>query len=147
MSLDYACVFLNHISAILLMLSGRGVVNLPRILPFLASTQLEALALLATILFLGVHALTLGVVRERVLLVDTCVYALVIYVLCFVSDYSLMQQGSFEKLPTGTADALENDEGTTMDHKANREQIRQIYALLLIADFTSLRFSFGTCIG
>jgi solute carrier family 45 protein 1/2/4 len=57
-----------------LMMRDSGVVDLPATIPFLGSTQLEALSILAVILFGGVHLLTLGVVRERVLISDRYVF-------------------------------------------------------------------------
>jgi solute carrier family 45, member 1/2/4 len=46
---------------------SRGNLDLPRILPFLGSQQLEVLSVIASFLLLGTHVITAGTVKERVL--------------------------------------------------------------------------------
>lgn len=44
-----------------------GNIDLPRYLPFLGSTQLGALSAIAALFLLGTHAVTAGLVKEKVL--------------------------------------------------------------------------------
>ena len=45
-----------------------GNINLPSILPFLGKSQLQVLSVVVSLLLLGGHLVTAGLVKERVLL-------------------------------------------------------------------------------
>lgn len=50
-----------------------GNVDIRKALPFLGSTQLQALTLLTTVVLIGTHGLTTYSVKERVLISDSYV--------------------------------------------------------------------------
>lgn len=110
-----------------------GNVDLPAILPWLGKTQLEVLAVLASLLLFGAHAVTSALVKEKVLLSSKYFYTLFHQTMSGTNVFT-QQERAFWPLARNEA-ALGQCKDTAPGHPTDCEHPLHLFSFLSYIPF------------